>query len=116
MEYLHGWRVGNKIKFRKEKLRYTIQACDERFLICTKPLNMIRKVHGGYEHEKTVLYTIVDFKEMRRGPENLVFGMGAETREDCEEMLARLNEEYPSEVSYRHDVPLDIEITPNPQP
>ena len=71
---------------------------------------MIRRIGGGkYEHSKTVIYTIVDFKENRRGPENLIFGMGAETREDCKEMLERLNEkENPSEVSYRHDVPLDI--------
>jgi hypothetical protein len=105
------YSVGDKIKFRGEKQRFTVQARDDRFLICTKPLNMIRRVRGGYKHTKTVIYTIVDFKENRRGPENLVFGFGAETREQCGEMLARLNEPFGerSEVSYRHDVPLDIE-------
>lgn len=92
--------VGSKVKFYKEKQRYTVQASDERFAICTKPMNAL----------KTVLYTIVDFKENRRGPENLVFGFGAETREQCEDMLERLNEkDQPSEVSHRHDCKLDIE-------
>lgn len=94
--------VGSKVKFRKEKQRYTVQASDERFAICTKPMNAL----------KTVLYTIIDFEENRRGPEDLVFGFGAETKEQCEEMLARLNlplEEGPTEVSSRHDIELDIE-------
>lgn len=93
--------VGSKIKFFSEKQRYTVQASDERFAICNKPMNAL----------KTVLYTIIDFKENRRGPENLIFGMGAETRDECESMLRRLNEQNnPSEVSHRHDKsPLDIE-------
>lgn len=94
--------VGSKVKFNKEVQRYTVQASDERFAICTKPLNAL----------KTVLYTIIDFKEDRRGPENLIFGMGAETKEDCEEMITRLNlplGEGPSKVSSRHDCELDIE-------
>lgn len=97
--------VGSKVKFHKEKQRYTVQASDERFAICTKPMNAL----------KTVLYTIIDFKENRRGPENLVFGFGAETKEQCEEMLERLNKKQnPSEVSYRHDCELDIEDIKQP--
>lgn len=124
--------VGSKIKFREEKLRYTVQASDERFVICTKPFNLMK----SYTRPKrcTVLYSIIDFKENVRGPENLIFGMGAETRQDCREMLERLNGyESPeeraesiecykqagiegpppppthSEVSYRHRIELDIE-------
>lgn len=106
------YKVGDKISFRGEKQRFTIQAKDNRFLICTKPLNMIRRLGGGkYEHTKTVIYTIVDFKQNRRGPENLIFGFGAETKEECEEMLKRLNDkDDPTEVSYRYDVPLDITL------
>jgi hypothetical protein len=73
-------KVGDKIRFTEERMRYTIQACDGRFLICTKP----------YNPKHSVLYTIVDLQEKIRGTENLVFGCGAETREQCEEMLARL--------------------------
>lgn len=96
--------VGAKVKFRSEKLRYTVQASDERFAVCTKPFNA----------QNTVLYAIIDFQEKVRGPENLIFGMGAETREQCEEMLERLNgrdeESLHTEVSHRHRCDLDIEI------
>lgn len=115
--------VGSRVKFRSEVQRYTVQASDERFAICTKPFNPRR----------TVLYSIIDFVEGVRGPEDLVFGMGAETRQQCEEMLDRLNGREPdraqtervyvaaglsisdipapcrSEVSHRHRCLLDIE-------
>lgn len=107
-----NWKVGQKIKFAAEKKRFTIRACDERYAVCTYPLNMIRRVRGAYEHEKTVMYTIVDLVEKRRGPENLVFGFGAESDDDCQEMLKRLNgktrDRERSEVSHRRDRPLDI--------
>jgi hypothetical protein len=90
--------VGDKVKFREEKLRYTVQACDERFAVCTKPFNA----------QKTVLYTVIDFKWEVRGTENLIFGEGAETREQCEEMLARLASGE-TEVSHRNRIPLRIE-------
>ena len=109
--------VGSKIKFVSEKQKYTVQASDDRFAVCTKPFNPRR----------TVLYTIVDFKEQVRGPENLIFGMGAETREQCEDMLDRLNGrldsggrmlkeagypvlEHTTEVSHRNRISLDIEF------
>jgi hypothetical protein len=95
--------VGSKVKFRSERLRYTVQASDERFAVCTKPFNP----------QRTVLYTIIDFQEQVRGPEDLIFGEGAETREQCEEMLDRLNGSgdppFKSEVSHRHRIPLDLE-------
>lgn len=43
-----------KIKFRNEKQRYTVQAFDARFAIMTKPFNA----------RKTYLYTVTD---LRRG-------------------------------------------------
>lgn len=107
--------VGDKVKFCSESLRYTVQAADERYAICTKPFNP----------KRTVLYSIIDFKENVRGPENLVFSFGAETREQCEEMLARLTApcehlepredgaivicDCRTEVSHRHRCELDIE-------
>lgn len=90
--------VGSKIKFKREKQVYTVQASNGIFAVCSKPFNARR----------TVLYTIIDFKEQVRGPENLVFGMGAETKEQCEEMLERLTQGE-TEVSHRHRVELDID-------
>jgi len=90
--------VGSKIKFMGEKQRYTVQASNVAFLICTKPFNP----------RKTVLYCIVDLIEGVRGPEDLIFGMGAETKEECEEMLVRVTEGE-SEVSHRHRAPLHVE-------
>lgn len=69
--------VGSKIKFLGEKQKYTVRASNTAYAICTKPFNA----------RKTVLYTIVDIIQDIRGPENLVFGSGAETDEQCKEML-----------------------------
>lgn len=92
--------VGAKVKFASERNRYTVQASDGRFAVCTRPFNL----------RKTVFYTIIDFEKQVRGPENLVFGHGAETRERCEEMLVRLTRlECRSEVSQRHGISIDIE-------
>jgi len=91
-------KVGSKIKFEREKQRYTVQACDDRFVICTKPMNAL----------KTVLYTIIDFKRNERGPDNLVFSFGYETKKQCKENLKMLQENE-MEVSYKRCIPLDIE-------
>lgn len=94
--------VGDKIKFKSEKQRYTVQACDNRWLVCTKPFNV----------RKTVMYTIVDLKENIRGTENLIFCSGFETKKQCEEALERLQTEF-SDISRRNFVSLDIEsVTP----
>lgn len=101
MWHLH---VSDKIRFEEEKQRYTVQACNARFAICTKPFNL----------KKTVMYTIVDLDENIRGTENLVFGLGAETKKQCKEMLERLTNEksktcnFKTEVSHRNRIPLDI--------
>ena len=109
--------VGSKVKFKAEKQRYTVQASNTDFSVSTKPMNALH----------TVLYTIIDFRtQVRETPEDLVFGHGAETREQCEDMLDRLNgrldsferravlaghriEPITTEVSYRHRLALDIE-------
>jgi hypothetical protein len=97
-------RVGDLIKFEEERNPYTIQARSNRFIVCTKP----------FAPRKTVLYTIVDLEKKIRGTENLVFGLGQETREQCYETLLRLHGIAPaayeaSEVSYRNRVPLHIQ-------
>lgn len=90
---------GSRIKFFNEKQSYSVICNSERYTICTKPFNA----------QKTTLYTIIDWQEQRRGPEDLVFGMGAETKEECLEMLVRLLDGRTgrSEVSHRHGVPLN---------
>lgn len=87
--------LGAKIYVPNERRGYVVRARNDRFAVCTKP------------HFKTVLYFILDAVEGRRGPENLVFGMGAETDEQCQEMLERLTHGVTS-VSYRRDVPWDV--------
>jgi hypothetical protein len=91
-------RVGSKIKFIGEVQRYTVQASNERYAVCTKPMNAL----------KTTIYTIIDFERAVRGLENLIFGMGFETQKECEEALERLVDGE-SEVSHRHYVRLEIE-------
>lgn len=53
-----------KIKMCSERNRYTVQAYDDRFAVCTKPLNA----------QATYLYFVSDLKEGVRGPSNFVFG------------------------------------------
>jgi hypothetical protein len=72
--------IGAKIKFKREKQRYTVRASNAAYTILTKPLNIHR----------TVLYTIIDFHEKVRGPEDLIFGMGDETDEQIAYILDRM--------------------------
>jgi len=94
------FKTGEKIKFKSEKKRYTIQACDERFLICTKP----------FAARKTYIYTVVDLKENVRGTVNLIFGP-AEDYSRPEEAQMALKEFRAGnyEVSHRNRIPLDLE-------
>ena len=90
--------VGSKIKFVEEKQKYTVMASNVAFAVCTKPMNAL----------KTVLYSVIDWHQKIRGTENLIFGMGAETKEDCEEMLERFTQGE-SEISHRNWIQLNIE-------
>ena len=99
--------VGTKLKFFNEKQAYTVRASNVAFCVCTKPLNRIKSRGGGkYEHKKTVLYTVIDWTKKVRGTENLVFGFGAETDEQCQQMLERLTQGE-SEISHRNNVPMN---------
>ena len=89
---------GTKIKFAEEKQRYTVISSNRFYSVCTKHFNP----------KKTVLYTIIDWYNQIRGTENLVFGMGAETKEDCDEMLKRLTDG-DSDISSRNWCKLNIE-------
>lgn len=78
-----AWKPGDRLWFGGEKRAYTVQACDSRYLICTKPFNL----------QHTVLYTIVDLNEGIRGADNYWKWGGHvnyATREGCEEALKEL--------------------------
>ena len=72
--------VGTKIWFESERQGYTVRASNTAFAILTKPFNI----------SKTVLYTIIDWELGIRGPSNLIFNIGAETDEQCLELLDML--------------------------
>lgn len=100
--------VGTKLLFSNEKQHFTVRASNRFYAVCTKPLNLIKRIGGKkYEHTKTVSYTVIDFTKNIRGTENLIFSMGSETNEQCEEMLERLTNAK-SDISYRNNVPLNI--------
>jgi hypothetical protein len=96
--YMSKVDVGMKIKFSKEKQKYTVQASNRFYSVCTKPFNA----------KKTVLYTIIDWYNQLRGTEDVTFGMGAETKEQCEEMLDRLTNGE-TNISSRNYCELDID-------
>lgn len=91
--------VGDKIKIDGERMRYTVRCRDERYIICTKPINI----------RHTVLYFIIDLIDKWRGPDDRIFCNGYETDEQCRERLKELeNEEI--HVSLRRGVPFDQDI------
>lgn len=87
--------LGAKVYFAGEKRPYRVRARDDRYAVCTKP------AFG------TVIYTVIDVVQAIRGTENLIFGMGAESDEDCEAMLKRISSGS-TEISYRNRVPLNV--------
>jgi hypothetical protein len=97
--------IGDKVKFVEEKQRYTVRAvsADGRWAICTKPFNPRR----------TVLYTIIDFDDGVRGPDNYG-GLGYETPEQIADAMTRL-EAGDAAVSVRYDLELRIESVTSSQ-
>ena len=89
--------VGDKIKFQREKQRYTVRACDKRFIIAVKPFNA----------RKTFQYTIVDLKEKVRGADNWYCKYDYEN-DDLTEAMRLLNE---GKIysTHRSKLKLDIE-------
>ena len=78
------YKVGDKIYFEEEKRPYIVRACDDRFLICTKPYNF---------KPNTVQYTIVDLEEGIRGTDGYcVSPHDYYETEDCENFLRELQE------------------------
>ena len=75
---------------------FRVRCRDERYIICTKPMNL----------RGTVQYFIIDLMEKIRGPDDRVFCMGYETDEQCAERLTEL-ENGEICLSRRRSVPLD---------
>lgn len=92
--------VGDRLEFEGEhrRVRWTVRAVstDGRWVICTVPFNVRR----------TVLYTVLDFDDGVRGPDDC-WGLGYETDEQIAEAMARF-EAGKAQVSVRSDVYLRI--------
>lgn len=91
--------VGDKVYIPNQQRPYTVQARNERYIICTRP----------YNPKRTVMYFIIDLEDKIRGADNVLFCFGYETREDCIERLEEL-ESGKIEISKRNYVELDVDI------
>jgi hypothetical protein len=85
----HQLQLNNKVFFEGERLPYLVKAINDRYAICTRKLNrredaqlLWNKVEmnafisftEAYNHLKTCsVYTIIDFKENKRGTDDYVF-------------------------------------------
>lgn len=98
-------KVGDKLKFKSEKQRYTVTAVGRRYCIAVKPMNAL----------KTYLYTIVDFESGMRGPDNLVFGPMFEYKDPKEaaEAIKLLEADTDLEISHRRSRRLELERVDN---
>ena len=86
------YNVGDRIWFAEEKKPYVVKACDDRFLVCTKPYNF---------KPKKVLYTIVDLKEGIRGTDNYsICPYDYYYPKDCQGLLFELQETAKKEKTY----------------
>lgn len=92
--------VGDRVWFEEERNPYTVQARNERFIVCTKP----------FAARKTVMYCIVDLAANIRGTDGFVFSGGYETREDCQQSLADFTEAEGG-VSRRNRTTLNVRKT-----
>lgn len=105
------YKVGDKIKFAEYKRAFTIKACNDRWLICTQPLNC----------RKTFIYTIVDLLNNLRGPDNYYCKFDYNDSEQAQLALIELDKpvcddtysrapytSHELEISGRHRIPLKL--------
>ena len=92
------FKQGMKIWFDGERNGYTIRACNERYLVCTKPYNL---------RKDTVIYSMVDLWEGIRGKDGYVFSpYNYYDQEDCDSYLEDITN---GKVSVsRHHIELKI--------
>lgn len=92
---MNSYKVGDLIRFAEEKRPYRVRGRSNRFLICTKP------AFGS------VLYSIVDFERMERGPGDKIFNGPYETDDQITDRMHELISGRLG-VSRRHGIPLVI--------
>lgn len=98
--YWYNLKVGDKVYVNGEVRPYRVRCRDDRYIICTKPFNP----------KHTVQYFIADLEEGVRGPDSMVFCLGYETQEQCEERLRDLQKKRAA-VSWRRRVVLEEDPT-----
>lgn len=88
-------KVGSKFKFKEDRLWFTVQAFDSRYVVCTS------------ETKLGLFHTILDLDKCIRGDDNMVFHSGYDTVELCK---ARLSEFITGdlEISHRNWLQLNI--------
>lgn len=111
--------LGTRVRFGGDRLWWTVQAADSRYVVLTRQAEFKPKGESAY--------TIIDWVRDLRGPCNLI-GQGWDVDEPngCDELLRALNyhlevcerleggeesvtlEEPSVEVSYRNNVPIEI--------
>lgn len=97
---LHNYKVGDKIKFKSEKRRYTVVGTTDRYVVCTKP----------FAARRTYIYTIVDFLEKERGPDHWLFGKYFHDDPDDVKLCLEELESGECKLSPRRSIPLDLEV------
>lgn len=87
--------VGSRIRFEDDNLWFTVQALNEKFIVC----NAITK--------KNIFHTIIDIEKNIRGDDNLVLHSGYDDITECTDRLAELTNNT-IEVSHRNRVKLKV--------
>ena len=118
-------KAGNKIFFTNDKQPMEVIALSERYAVCVRSMDLeddfellaFEVERGAYYDSKDAyedlkdspIYSILDFKENRRGPDNYIFGMyDYWSKEDCELCIKDL-ESGQVEISRRHGIDLNID-------
>lgn len=118
-------KVGQQVYFRNEKLPYQVKALSDRYAVVSRRLHRREDADllhhdvemGGYfsfteayNHQKdNAVYSILDFQENLKAPDNLVLGsFDYHKEEDCQEAIRSL-EKGEIELSYRNRVDLQID-------
>lgn len=100
--------VGKKVFFEREKLPYEVMAVSDRYAVCVRRLNRnedAKLLHdmvnvGAYmsftqaykDNKDCPVYTIVDFEENVKAPDDLIFPiLNYFEKSECEKAIQMLN-------------------------
>lgn len=91
---------GDRVKFAENKIAWTVRSRSARYLILTRPFNP----------HNSVVYTIVDLKTMKRGPDDngLRFVNRYKSDTDCAERLDELESGF-IEMSIIDRIPVNVQ-------